>query len=159
MTVLRYIPSALLLLAAGLSLVPGLAVAQTKGSKAGAKSAAKSTTKAGATKQTKAAAAAKPTNPADARYSKSYQTKPTVERYMEIQKALHDRGYLDAPVDGKWGQDSVDALKRFQRDQSLEQDGKLGALSLVALGLGPKRGTSTAVAQTASGSAPTPQVE
>ena len=156
MAVLRYIsPALLLLMAAGLSLLPGSAEAQSKTGKT-----AKAALKASPTKQTKArAAAATKSNPADARYSKSYQLKPTVERYMEIQKALHDRGYLEAPVDGKWGQDSVDALKRFQRDQSLEQDGKLGALSLVALGLGPKRGTSTTVAQTATGSAPTPQVE
>ena len=156
MTVLRYISPALLLLtAAGLSLLPSSAEAQSKTGKT-----AKAAPKAAPTKQAKArTAAAAKSNPADARYSKSYQAKPTVERYMEIQKALHDRGYLEAPVDGKWGQDSVDALKRFQRDQSLEQDGKLGALSLVALGLGPKRGTSTTVAQTATGSAPPPQVE
>jgi hypothetical protein len=33
----------------------------------------------------------------------------------------------------------VDALKRFQRDQNIGDDGKLGSLSLIALGLGPKR--------------------
>jgi hypothetical protein len=48
-------------------------------------------------------------------------------------------------------------LKRFQSDQSLTPDGKLGALSLIALGLGPKR--ATIVAQSISGSIPAPQVE
>jgi len=33
----------------------------------------------------------------------------------------------------------LDALKRFQRDQNLTEDGKIGALSLIALGLGPRR--------------------
>jgi hypothetical protein len=33
----------------------------------------------------------------------------------------------------------VDALKRFQREQNLTEDGKIGSLSLIALGLGPKR--------------------
>jgi murein L,D-transpeptidase YcbB/YkuD len=33
----------------------------------------------------------------------------------------------------------VDALKRFQREQGLDPDGKLGSLSLFAMGLGPKR--------------------
>jgi hypothetical protein len=33
----------------------------------------------------------------------------------------------------------VGALKRFQEDQNIAADGKLGALSLIALGLGPKR--------------------
>ncbi len=33
----------------------------------------------------------------------------------------------------------MDALKRFQHDQNLVEDGKIGSLSLIALGLGPKR--------------------
>ena len=45
-------------------------------------------------------------------------------------------------MNGAWGSDSVDALKRFQRDQNIGDDGKLGSLSLIALGLGPKRGSS-----------------
>jgi peptidoglycan hydrolase-like protein with peptidoglycan-binding domain len=143
-----------MLLAAGLSAFSVSAEAQSKDAKATAKSSAKSSAK----KQTKAPAkGSTASNPADSRFSKSFQTKPTVERYIEIQKALHDRGYLNAPVDGKWGQDSVEALKHFQRDQSLMDDGKLGALSLVALGLGPKRATSS-VAQAAAGSGQ-PQVE
>jgi hypothetical protein len=36
----------------------------------------------------------------------------------------------------------MDALKRFQHDQNLIEDGKVGSLSLIALGLGPKRGTA-----------------
>jgi hypothetical protein len=36
----------------------------------------------------------------------------------------------------------VAALKRFQRDQNIGDDGKLGSLSLMALGLGPKRGSA-----------------
>ncbi len=44
----------------------------------------------------------------------SYQTHPTPERYKEIQQALADKGYFKGAVDGEWGSDSVDALKRFQ---------------------------------------------
>lgn len=58
---------------------------------------------------------------------------------MEIQQALAEKGYFGGTVDGNWGADSVDALKRFQREQNLTDDGKLGSLSLIALGLGPKR--------------------
>ena len=58
---------------------------------------------------------------------------------MEIQQALASKGYYSGPVDGMWTPACVDALKRFQQDQSLEVDGKLGSLSLIALGLGPKR--------------------
>jgi hypothetical protein len=45
-------------------------------------------------------------------------------------------------VDGEWGATSVDALKRFQHDQNLTEDGKIGSVSLIALGLGPKREAS-----------------
>jgi peptidoglycan hydrolase-like protein with peptidoglycan-binding domain len=67
------------------------------------------------------------------------QQQPTAERYKEIQQALAEHGYFNGTVDGAWGADSVDALKHFQRDQNLTDDGKLGSLSLIALGLGPKR--------------------
>lgn len=70
---------------------------------------------------------------------RSNQQAPTPERYKEIQQALADKGYFKGAVDGKWAGDSVDALKKFQADQSLDPDGKIGSLSLIALGLGPKR--------------------
>ncbi len=68
------------------------------------------------------------------------QSQPTPERYKEIQQALADKGYFRGAVDGAWGADSVDALKRFQTEQNLDPDGKLGSLALIALGLGPRRG-------------------
>jgi len=67
------------------------------------------------------------------------QQQPTPERYREIQQALADKGYFKGQPDGNWGPESVDALKRFQHEQNLTEDGKLGSLSLIALGLGPKR--------------------
>jgi len=67
------------------------------------------------------------------------QQQPTPDRYKEIQQALQDRGYFAGPADGNWGPSSSDALKRFQHDQNLTEDGKIGSLSLIALGLGPKR--------------------
>ncbi len=67
------------------------------------------------------------------------QTQPSTDRYKEIQQALADKGYFNGAVDGSWGTDSVESLKRFQRDQNIGDDGKLGSLSLIALGLGPKR--------------------
>jgi peptidoglycan hydrolase-like protein with peptidoglycan-binding domain len=70
---------------------------------------------------------------------RSTQQQPTPERYKEIQQALADHGYFNGTVDGTWGADSLDALKRFQRDQNIADDGKLGSMSLIALGLGPKR--------------------
>ncbi|MBZ5606782.1 MAG: peptidoglycan-binding protein [Acidobacteriia bacterium] len=71
--------------------------------------------------------------------SRSSQQVPTPERYQEIQQALASKGYFHGEPNGQWGPDSADALKRFQTDQNLTPDGKLGALSLIAMGLGPKR--------------------
>jgi peptidoglycan hydrolase-like protein with peptidoglycan-binding domain len=67
------------------------------------------------------------------------QQTPTPERYQEIQQALIDKGFLPGPATGKWDTQSSDALRRFQVDQKLEPTGKLNALSLIRLGLGPKR--------------------
>ena len=73
----------------------------------------------------------------------SYQLHPDQERYQQIQRALADRGYFKGQADGNWNDDSVDALKRFQTDLKLDSDGKINALTLTGLGLGPKHdGTS-----------------
>lgn len=78
---------------------------------------------------------------------------PTPERYEEIQKALADKGFFKGDVNGQWGPDSVDALRSFQQSQSLEADGKIGALSLIALGLGPKRVSAAKTETSATGAA------
>ena len=72
---------------------------------------------------------------------------PTADRYKEIQQALAERGYYHGEVNGAWGPDSTDALKRFQTDQHLDADGKLDSLSLIGLGLGPKRTLSAQAAK------------
>jgi peptidoglycan hydrolase-like protein with peptidoglycan-binding domain len=109
--------------------------AKTSSSKASKTSKASKSAKTAAGKKS---AAAKTTA---ARYHRSTQKEPAPERYKEIQQSLADKGYFAGPVNGTWGSDSVDALKRFQRDQNIGDDGKLGSLSLIALGLGPKRTT------------------
>jgi murein L,D-transpeptidase YcbB/YkuD len=90
------------------------------------------------------------TAPQPAAIRRTNQQHPTSERYKEIQQALADKRYFSGSVDGNWGQDSVDALKRFQHDQNLTEDGKIGSLSLIALGLGPKHDASP----TGSGAVP-----
>jgi peptidoglycan hydrolase-like protein with peptidoglycan-binding domain len=72
------------------------------------------------------------------------QVQPSPERYREIQQALADKGYFSGTPDGVWGASSTDALKRFQHDQNLSEDGKVDSLSLIALGLGPKRAGNAA---------------
>jgi murein L,D-transpeptidase YcbB/YkuD len=81
---------------------------------------------------------------------RSSQQAPTPDRYKEIQQALADKGYFKGSVDGNWGSDSIDALKKFQSDQSLDPDGKIGSLSLIALGLGPKRLSAQSTPQAGS---------
>jgi hypothetical protein len=74
----------------------------------------------------------------------SYQLHPDPQRYAEIQRALTDRGYFHGESNGEWKDDSADALKRFQADQKLPDDGKISALTLTGLGLGPHHDGSTA---------------
>ncbi len=82
------------------------------------------------------------------------QLAPTPERYRQIQEALAAKGYLrPEEVSGTWGDSSMDALRRFQADQKLESNGKINSLSLIALGLGPKRDAVPAV------KAPAPEPE
>lgn len=76
----------------------------------------------------------------------SYQLHPDPERYQQIQQALSDRGYFKGEINGVWGDDSTDALRKFQADQKLPDDGKITALSLTGLGLGPRHDGSTASA-------------
>jgi len=71
------------------------------------------------------------------------QPRPTDDRYLEIERALATRGYLDREPSSAWTPDCAEALKRFQKDQNLPPNGKITSLSLIALGLGPKRDTNS----------------
>jgi peptidoglycan hydrolase-like protein with peptidoglycan-binding domain len=113
---------------AALAIVTAQSNTQSK-QKTTSKTAAKST--AAKTSKTKGKSAAVAYRPK--------QLQPTPQRYREIQQALLDRGYFEGPVDGVWGVSSTDALKKFQRDQNLVDDGKISSLSLIGLGLGPQR--------------------
>jgi peptidoglycan hydrolase-like protein with peptidoglycan-binding domain len=96
--------------------------------------------KAGAVRTAAAARKSKSKKPVRTRTARRvYQTAPAPERYQEIQVALAARGYFTGQPDGAWGPDSIEALKRFQKDQNLAPSGKLNSVSLIALGLGPKR--------------------
>jgi DNA polymerase III gamma/tau subunit len=69
------------------------------------------------------------------------QQQPEPERIRDIQQALSTRGY-PLEVNGAWDASTVEALKKFQTDQKIENlsgKGKLDSMTLIALGLGPKR--------------------
>lgn len=53
----------------------------------------------------------------------------------DIQKALRDLGYNPGPADGKSGSRTVNAIKAFQRDQGITQDGKMDEMLLALLEL------------------------
>ena len=80
------------------------------------------------------------------RHTKTWRNRqmaPTPERYRQIQEALAAKGYLRAEdANGVWSSASADALKRFQAEQKIASTGKINSLSLIALGLGPKRDTA-----------------
>lgn len=114
---------------------------KTGGSKAATSKTSASKTGTSKTAVKKPATGKQSSKQVATQYRRSAQKEPAPERYKEIQQSLADKGYFAGPVNGAWGSDSVDALKRFQRDQNIGDDGKLGSLSLIALGLGPKRGT------------------
>ena len=153
---------AIALMLAGLSAaaVQAAPPAKTKAHHAKPVSPAKTSAKAGTAQHLSASAKshAGKSHAVRGRYAKSkarrapgpsYQTHPDTARYQEIQKALADKGYFKGEPNGQWDNDSVDALKRFQADQSLDSDGKINARTLFGLGLGPKHdGSSVASALT-----------
>ena len=86
----------------------------------------------------------------------SYQLHPDQERYQQIQQSLATRGYFKGEANGQWNDDSIDAIKRFQADQKLDSDGKINALTLTGLGLGPRHDGTTAATVPLSAAAPSP---
>lgn len=52
------------------------------------------------------------------------------ETVKEIQKKLNQEGYNAGPVDGQFGQSMAVALKNFQKDNELEETGKLNFRTL-----------------------------
>ncbi len=51
--------------------------------------------------------------------------KPSAEYTTEAQQLLTDLGYKPGPVDGGYGRRTADAVKAFQRDVGITQDGKI----------------------------------
>ena len=100
-----------------------------------------------AAKKKKAAAKKKTTAKKKTVAGPPRQLAPTPDRYREIQQALVDKGYLKSEPSGVWDDRSAEALKQFQTDQHLSPTGKISALSLINLGLGPKPPNTPAALQ------------
>lgn len=105
------------------------------------KSSKKSSAKSSAAKKAPSKSSSTTTRRASAKKKASGprgQQRPTTERYKEIEEALAARGYLLEEPTGKWGTSSVEALRSFQADHDLPSTGRIDALSLTQLGLGPQ---------------------
>ena len=130
-----------------LCLLPLMAISATRtpARKSSAKSAtSKSLTRKSSSKKKSSKSRKRHSNTAQS--WRNRQQTPTPERYKEIQGALAAKGYLKTQPSGVWDGESLEALKRFQQDQNLESTGKLDSISLIALGLGPKRDSAPATA-------------
>lgn len=61
---------------------------------------------------------------------------PTPDRVSEIQSALARGGYYQGDPNGKWDDNTVAAMQKFQSANGIEATGKIDAPSLQKLGLG-----------------------
>src|SRR5258708_26348990 len=75
------------------------------------------------------------------------QKTPTADRVNQIQTALARDGSFQGLPSGKWDDDTVAAMRRFQTAHGLNPNGRLDAPTLQRLGLG---------SETAGDAAPTP---
>jgi len=63
--------------------------------------------------------------------------RPEPERIQEIQQALVHAGYLNAQPNGRWDDQTREAMRRYQADHGFPVTGLPEAKSLMKLGLGP----------------------
>jgi peptidoglycan hydrolase-like protein with peptidoglycan-binding domain len=63
--------------------------------------------------------------------------RPEAERIKEIQQALVQAGYLNAQPNGRWDDQTREAMRRYQADHGFPATGLPEAKSLMKLGLGP----------------------
>ena len=63
--------------------------------------------------------------------------RPEPERIQEIQQALVQAGYLKAQPNGRWDDQTREAMRRYQADHGFPVTGLPEARSLMKLGLGP----------------------
>ena len=82
------------------------------------------------------------------------QKAPTPDRIREIQGALNREGAYDGQPTGKWDDATVDAMKKFQEDHGISPNGKIDAVTLNKLRLGPETAGKGAPFPTASSAAP-----
>jgi peptidoglycan hydrolase-like protein with peptidoglycan-binding domain len=93
--------------------------------------------------------------------------RPKPERIQEIQQALAQAGYLKEEPNGRWDDQTREAMRRYQADHGFPVTGLPEAKSLMKLGLGPHplpaeldaSSGGRAGADTASGGTATPDAQ
>jgi peptidoglycan hydrolase-like protein with peptidoglycan-binding domain len=63
--------------------------------------------------------------------------RPAPERIQQIQQALAQAGYLKEEPNGRWDDQTREAMRRYQADHGFPATGLPEAKSLMKLGLGP----------------------
>lgn len=66
----------------------------------------------------------------------------TGDKVYELQRKLKQWGYYNGSIDGIYGTDTFEAVKRFQRKHGLKADGVVGSSTAAALGIQFKSTTS-----------------
>ena len=79
------------------------------------------------------------------------------EEVRSIQQKLLQWGYYSGPVDGVFGQETYDAVVRFQKKNNLTADGVAGSDTLAAMGI--SQGNRAVAASASSGSSYAQNVE
>ena len=69
----------------------------------------------------------------------------------KVQKRLIQWGYLDGTADGRYGEDTRNAVRKFQRNNGLTADGKVGAETAAKMGV-TLSGTKSSASSSASSS-------
>ncbi|MBQ4609827.1 MAG: spore cortex-lytic enzyme [Clostridia bacterium] len=79
------------------------------------------------------------------------------EEVVRVQQKLRQWGYLEGEADGVFGQETYDAVVRFQKKNGLKADGVAGKDTLAAMGI--SEGASSAASAPASAAAYESEVE
>jgi len=68
-------------------------------------------------------------------YSSTASTRYDPMLVRDVQESLNNKGYSTGPVDGQWGPNTENAVRRFQQASGLPQTGELEPSTLSALGV------------------------
>jgi len=84
----------------------------------------------------------KPRSGAEPSTSAGTDKAPAERRVSSVERAkaiLKEKGYYDGPIDANYDQAVADAVKRFQKDHGMEQNGYLNERTYTALGIELKK--------------------